>query len=115
MNFIIQKLKSKHISLKKYTNYAKLTYFSLILREREEKKTNISHLSQMKQHIDTVHKGLKKHQCHICKKDLSLRSSLLKHIRAVHEKQKPYKCESCDSSFAQGAHLRAHVTAIHLG
>ena len=64
----------------------------------------------MKQHIDTVHKGLKKYQCHICKKDLSLRSSLLKHIRAVHEKQKPYKCESCDSSFAQGAHLRAHVT-----
>ena len=36
--FIIQKLKSKHTSLKKYTNWAKLIYFSLILREREEKK-----------------------------------------------------------------------------
>ena len=39
VNFIIQKLKSKHTSLKKYTNWAKLIYFSLILREREEKTT----------------------------------------------------------------------------
>ena len=37
--FIIQKLKSKHNSLKKYTNWAKLIYFSLVLREREEKET----------------------------------------------------------------------------
>ena len=35
-------------------------------------------ISQMKQHIDTVHKRLKTHQCHICKKDFTLRSSLLK-------------------------------------
>ena len=34
---IIQKLKSKHTSLKKYTNWAKLIYFLLVLREREEK------------------------------------------------------------------------------
>ena len=47
-NFIIQKLKSKHTSLKKYTNRAKLIYFSLVLREREEKKTpNISHLKSL--------------------------------------------------------------------
>ena len=38
MNFIIQKLKSKHTFLKKYTNWAKLTQLSLVLREREEKK-----------------------------------------------------------------------------
>ena len=46
-NFIIQKLKSKHTYLKKIyklskTNTAKLTYFSLILREQEEKHPNIS-------------------------------------------------------------------------
>ena len=34
MNFIIQKLKIKHIFLKKLSNWAKLN--SLILREREE-------------------------------------------------------------------------------
>ena len=34
MNFIIQKLKNKHIFLKKLSNWAKLN--SLILREREE-------------------------------------------------------------------------------
>ena len=37
VNFIIQKLKNKHTSLKKYTNWAKLS--SLILTEREETKT----------------------------------------------------------------------------
>ena len=44
VNFIIQKLKSKHTSLKKYTNWAKLIHFSFFLREWEEKKPNISHL-----------------------------------------------------------------------
>ena len=37
VNFMIQKLKNKHNSLKKYTNWAKLS--SLVLREREETKT----------------------------------------------------------------------------
>jgi hypothetical protein len=43
VNFIIPKLKSEQTSLKKYTNLAKVIYFSLVLREREEKKPNISH------------------------------------------------------------------------
>ena len=37
-------IESKHTFLKKYTNLAKLIYFSLILREREEKNPYISHL-----------------------------------------------------------------------
>ena len=41
VNFIIQKLKSEHTSLKEYTNWAKLIHFSLVLREREEKKNQI--------------------------------------------------------------------------
>ena len=49
-NFIIQKLKSKHTSLKKYTNWAKLIYFSLVLREWEEKKPNISHPRSLQIH-----------------------------------------------------------------
>ena len=37
--------KPEHTSLKKCTNWAKLIHFSLVLREREEKKqTNMSHL-----------------------------------------------------------------------
>ena len=44
VNFIVQKLKSKHTSLKKYTNWAKLIFFLSFLREWEEKKLNISHL-----------------------------------------------------------------------
>ena len=39
MNVIIQKLRRKHTSLKIYTNWAKLIYFSLVLREREGKTT----------------------------------------------------------------------------
>ena len=37
VNFIIQKLKSEHTSLIKYTNWAKAICFSLVWREREEK------------------------------------------------------------------------------
>ena len=40
-SLIVQKLKSKHTSLKKYTNWEKLIHFSLVLREREEQKTQI--------------------------------------------------------------------------
>ena len=46
MNFIIQKLKSKHTSLKKYKNWDKLSclslYIFLVLRERVETKTKYS-------------------------------------------------------------------------
>jgi hypothetical protein len=38
VNFVIQKLISEYTSLKKYTNGAKIIYFFLVLREREEKK-----------------------------------------------------------------------------
>ena len=38
-NFIIQKLKSKHTSLKKYTNLAKLTYFLSFWENERRKKT----------------------------------------------------------------------------
>ena len=41
VNSIVQKLKSKHTSLKKYTNWDKLGNFSLVLREQKEKKTQI--------------------------------------------------------------------------
>ena len=60
----MMKLKSKHTSLKKYANLAKLIYFSFVLREREEKKLNISHpkighrLSPKKQKgLEKVKKG----------------------------------------------------------
>ena len=32
-----------HTALKKYTDWVKLIYFSLVLREREKKQPNISH------------------------------------------------------------------------
>ena len=41
VNSIIQKLKSKPTSLKKYTNWRKLNYFSLVLRVQQEKTKQI--------------------------------------------------------------------------
>ena len=57
VDFIIQKFRSKRTSLKKYTNQAKLIYFSLILRERKEKKPNISHLSGLTREWKECHFG----------------------------------------------------------
>ena len=57
VDFIIQKFRSKRTSLKKYTNQAKLIYFSLILREQKEKKPNISHLSGLTREWKECHFG----------------------------------------------------------
>ena len=43
VNFFIQKLKSKHTCLKKYTNWAKLIYFLSFWGNERRKKPNISH------------------------------------------------------------------------
>ena len=47
VNFIIQKLKSKHTSLKKYANWAKLIYFSRFEGTRGENPLNISNLDEL--------------------------------------------------------------------
>ena len=64
VDFIIQKLKNKHTSLKKYTNRAKLS--SLVLREQEETKTRYfapmaQASSARTQHLDFKGQNMKKY------------------------------------------------------
>ena len=133
--FIIQKLKSKHTSLKKYTNWAKLIYFSLVLREREEKKNQIfrtkdvrrhqCHICDatfveyrnLKNHIAFVHERDKQilHKCDVCKNDFLSRSDLKRHVLRVHEKEKPWKCGVCDKDFADKPSLVRHKSRVHDG
>ena len=43
----------------------------------------------MKQHIDSIHIGIKRHKCNSCKFAASGKGELDRHINAIHEGKKP--------------------------
>ena len=70
----------------------------------------------LKQHIQSVHEGLKGgHQCEIC--DMSFfRPFLLKsHIKIVHEGVKNHKCDQCDYVAGSLGNLKRHIVSVHEG
>ena len=92
----------------------------------ESKKENMPHVclicdsscktkSNLKYHIDAVHKGKKPHTCPICDCSYTTKSNLKEHINAVHERKKPHKCSICDCSYTTKSNLKFHIDAIHGG
>ena len=47
-----------------------------------------SQKGNMKAHIESVHDGIKNHQCEICGKSFALNTDLKRHIQKVHEGHK---------------------------
>ena len=47
--------------------------------------------SNLKKHIDCVHKGSKSHKCHDCNKLFSNSRNLILHINRVHKDKKDFK------------------------
>ena len=70
---------------------------------------------KLKRHIDSVHEGLKNHNCETCGKDFNLKSTLRRHIRNVHEGLKNHKCDLCVNAFTCKADLKAHIANVHEG
>lgn len=64
-------------------------------------------------HIQTIHEGVREHNCNDCGKQFSVRFSLLRHIRQVHTKVQPYQCQFCPLKFSdwttKGRHERTHT------
>ena len=69
--------------------------------------------SNMKQHIETVHKGTKSYICEFCNSTFSRNSNRKTHIKTIHEKKKPFKCDVCNRSFAIKSTLQKHIRSIH--
>ena len=53
----------------------------------------------LKEHVHSVHDGLKPHKCEDCGKSFGNISILERHLHVVHDGYKDYKCEFCDKSF----------------
>ena len=69
----------------------------------------------MRNHIKSVHEGLKEYKCEVCFKEFSLSGNLWTHIRSVHEKQRDFKCDQCPASFFQSNGLQKHIKSVHEG
>lgn len=72
-------------------------------------------ISQLKldEHISTTHRN-QSVACHICQKVLKSKSHLRQHILSVHNGIKPFACEYCSATFATKNTLKVH-TRIHTG
>ena len=68
----------------------------------------IAHATQVQEHIDRVHKGIKNHICHICAKPFGVKRHLQYHIR-THMNIYQFKCKYCDDAFVKRDSLRQHT------
>ena len=69
--------------------------------------------SNLKAHIDGVHRGVKKYVCVKCDKSFSQKSNLKTHINAIHDGKEVYDCGSCDKSFKEKRNKINHEKSVH--
>ena len=68
----------------------------------------------LKNHIISVHEGVKKFKCETCGFAFGLAGNLKKH-KSIHEQVKTHKCETCGKFFATKQNLNRHIQSIHDG
>ncbi|CAG4958691.1 unnamed protein product [Colias eurytheme] len=69
-----------------------------------------------KNHVDTVHKMVKRFKCPHCSERFSEYYSRQKHLVEVHDGPPlQYKCNVCDKSFDRRFMLSKHLKRVHLG
>lgn len=56
---------------------------------------------------------LKKNKCKFCRKSFLGKSYLKQHIRTVHEGVRKFNCNFCEKSFRKGEHLKRHTEYKH--
>lgn len=66
----------------------------------------------LKYHENSIHLGVKKHQCKICGKKLADSVNLRAHIRR-HTGEKPFVCDMCPEAFFEARPLRKHKAKVH--
>ena len=86
------------------------------LRPRKDKcyhcQETFASITQLNEHIDSKHKGIKPFKCKLCDNSFTLKSYLKRHIAANHEEHR-FKCTKCDYSCSQNCHLDIHIAAVH--
>ncbi|XP_055710217.1 gastrula zinc finger protein XlCGF26.1-like [Phlebotomus papatasi] len=72
-----------------------------------------SRRGNLKQHINTVHQGIKNHHCTICSKSFGTTRSLKNHLM-LHTGERPFACTKCPKGFIRMEQLTVHMK-IHTG
>ena len=66
----------------------------------------------MKDHMATIHEGIKAYLCTYCGKRFSSRGNLKRHLR-IHKNSFPYPCPFCICKFRHSNTLKSHVEKKH--
>ena len=76
---------------------------------------NISTKDNMRKHIDSVHKKLRKHKCSFCEKAFTDPTPLKQHLERhkADPSVRPFKCHLCAKAFMLEVHLKGHILVVH--
>jgi uncharacterized C2H2 Zn-finger protein len=70
--------------------------------------------AHLKDHINAIHKKIKRFGCDLCDYSSNWRNNLETHSKFVHcGGNKDFKCYECDATFGRKTHLQRHINAIH--
>ena len=66
--------------------------------------------SNLKRHIQTVHK---EHKCEVCQSKFARKNSLINHMKEEHMQIKTFKCKDCSKSFSTKYNMERHEKQDH--
>ena len=71
--------------------------------------------SDLKRHVDSVHRGIINFRCESCHKNFKRKSDLKRHTETIHRGSISFPCESCGKNFSRKRDLKRHTELIHEG
>ncbi|KAG7306578.1 hypothetical protein JYU34_007948 [Plutella xylostella] len=79
----------------------------------DQKFITILYLKRHKQNAHGGKKAVKKHVCHVCGKEYTVKKNLAEHMN-THSGLRPFECNVCGDTFARSASLYTHNKLKHL-
>ncbi|XP_063441644.1 zinc finger protein 773-like [Mytilus trossulus] len=98
---------SEYLLKRHVTRHGVMTYACEVCRKEFKTKR------QMKEHILSLHAGVKPFKCDQCDKMFTRKYHLERHLM-MHAGTKDYQCEYCGKEFSTKGNLLSHVRRVHL-
>ena len=76
---------------------------------------NFTRKSDLKRHVDSVHRGIINFRCESCHKNFKRKSDLKRHTETIHRGSISFPCQSCGKNFSRKRDLKRHTELIHEG